>query len=46
MAKINWKPKLKDSEIGSELVNGDFILVLAKDVYDLNATLVMMVRLY
>ncbi|KAF5988599.1 hypothetical protein FCOIX_397 [Fusarium coicis] len=44
--KINWRPELKNSEIGLELVDGDFLLVLAKDVYDDDAKLLIEARLY
>ncbi|KAK6344931.1 hypothetical protein TWF718_006881 [Orbilia javanica] len=45
-SQIHWKPKLEGSKIGFELVDGDFSLVLAKDVYQKNAPLVITARLY
>lgn len=45
-SQINWRPKLEDSEIGLEVINGDFILTLAKDITDDDATLEIMARLY
>lgn len=44
--QINWKPKLENSEIGLELVDGDFAVVLAKDIYDDDAKLLVAARLY
>ncbi|CAM1510736.1 Fc.00g082490.m01.CDS01 [Cosmosporella sp. VM-42] len=44
--QIHMRPKINQFEVGLELVNGDFLLVLAQDVSEKDAPLHLMAILY